>query len=68
LWNPEREKTMKEYKYTCEDDDTLVASDNEADFRKILEDHLRQHDMTGVTLNEAAEQVLAKVREEMKMA
>jgi hypothetical protein len=59
---------MKEYKYTCEDDDTLIASDNEAEFRKILEDHLRKHDMTGVTLNEAAEKVLAKVREQMKMA
>lgn len=59
---------MKEYKYICEDDDSLIASDNEAEFRKILEDHLRTHDMTGVKLNEAAEQVLAKVKEEMKMA
>ncbi|NUT37495.1 MAG: hypothetical protein HOV79_31000 [Hamadaea sp.] len=59
---------MKEYKYVCEDDDTLLATDNEAEFRRMLEDHLREHDMTGVKLNEAAEQVLAKVKEEMKMA
>ncbi|MEV6964846.1 hypothetical protein AB0M47_06980 [Hamadaea sp. NPDC051192] len=59
---------MKEYKYVCEDDNTLMASNDEAEFLEALKAHLAQHDMAGVTLNDAAQQVLDKVKKEMNMA
>jgi len=68
LWNLGREKKMKEYKYICEDDNSLMASNDENEFLEALKSHLAKHDMTGVTLNDAAQKVLEKVKREMNMA